>query len=461
MSNYNLEQTILKNIIVNENFMRKALPFIKSEYFEGPYHILFKELCKYVDKYNKLPTEEAFRIELDDTSALTEETYKETMKVVPYIFIVEEIEEQWILDKTEEWCRKRALFIGIMKSISIIDGKDEKLTENAIPDILTKALAVGFDTNIGHDYIDDFEHRYEFYHTDLQRIPSDLDYINKILKGGYPNKSLTIVMAGTAVGKSLFMCHTAAAALSMGFDVLYITMEMSEEKIAERIDANLFDVAIDQLENISLDMFKTKIKNIKSKTNGKLKIKEYPTGQPSAAHFRALLNELKLKKQFTPQIIIVDYLNICSSARYKFGGSINSNSYVKSIAEELRGLAIEFDVPIISATQVNRGGYDNSDPELTDTAESFGLTNVADIMFVLITDENLERDNQMMVKQLKNRYADVNKYRRFILGIDRQYMRLFDADEAAQNDVVKDRIDPPNISEINEEKNKEVKEFIF
>ena len=429
----NLEQTILRNILTDEKYMRKVLPFIKPEYFEGIYRTLFKETGKFVAKYNKLPTATSFKIELDQSDRLSSEQHNMAMDVLPYIFSDEKVDEQWLLDTTEKWCQDRAVYNAIMESISIIDGKHESLTKNALPDILTKALGVGFDTNIGHDYIENVDLRYDFYHTEEQRVPFDLDYFNKITKGGLPNKTLNIALAGTGVGKSLFMCHMAASALTQNLNVLYITLEMSEERIAERIDANLLNVPIDQIDKMSKDMFTTKVANISKQTTGKLIIKEYPTGSAHTGHYRGLLNELKLKKQFTPHIIFIDYLNICSSSRMKgMGGAINSYNYIKAIAEEIRGLAVEFDVPIVSATQTTRSGYGNSDVGLEDTSESFGLPATADFMFALISTEELEQQGQMMVKQLKNRYNDPTYHKRFVIGVDRSKMRLYDVDENQQ-----------------------------
>lgn len=429
----NLEQTILRNILTDEKYMRKVLPFIKPEYFEGIYRTLFKETGKFVAKYNKLPTSTSFKIELDQTDKLSSEQHNMAMDILPYIFSDEKVDEQWLLDTTEKWCQDRAVYNAIMESISIIDGKHESLTKNALPDILTKALGVGFDTNVGHDYIENVDRRYDFYHTEEQRVPFDLDYFNKITKGGLPNKTLNIALAGTGVGKSLFMCHMAASALTQNLNVLYITLEMSEERIAERIDANLLNVPIDQIDKMSKDMFTTKVANISKQTTGKLIIKEYPTGSAHTGHYRGLLNELKLKKQFTPQIIFIDYLNICSSSRMKgMGGAINSYNYIKAIAEEIRGLAVEFDVPIVSATQTTRSGYGNSDVGLEDTSESFGLPATADFMFALISTEELEQQGQMMVKQLKNRYNDPTYHKRFVIGVDRSKMRLYDVEETQQ-----------------------------
>jgi len=414
--------------------MRKVLPFVKPDYFEGVYRILFKEAGKFVGKYNKLPTAESFKIELDQTDKLTGEQYKIAVDILPQLFSKDAIDEQWLLDTTEKWCQDRAIYNAIMESISIIDGKHETMTKGALPDLLTKALSVAFDTNVGHDYVENYEERYDFYHTEEDRIPFDLEYFNKITKGGVPRKTLNIALAGTGVGKSLFMCHVAAGALVEGRNVLYITMEMAEERIAERIDANLLNVPIDQLPNLSREMFRTKVEDIARKTTGKLIVKEYPTGSAHSGHFRALLNELKLKRQFEPDIIFIDYLNICASSRMKgMGGAINSYSYIKAIAEELRGLAVEFNVPIFSATQTTRSGYGNSDVGLEDTSESFGLPATADLMFALISTEELEGLGQMMVKQLKNRYNDPTMHKRFVIGVDRGKMRLYDEDETEQN----------------------------
>jgi len=435
-----LEQTILRNLLTNEPYMRKVVPFLKKEYFEGVYQHIFTEVTKFVGKYNKLPTLEAFKIEIDQSDRLTDQMYTHAIDILPNIFERKEENEQWLLDTTEKWCQDRAVYRAIMESISIIDGKHEKLTKNALPDILQNALAVSFDTNIGHDYLENVDERYAFYHEQEERIPFDLDYFNRITKGGLPNKTLNIALAGTGVGKSLFMCHVAASALSQGRNVLYITMEMAEERIAERIDANLLNVPIDQLENMSQSMFKDRVRGIAERTNGKLIIKEYPTGQAHSGHFRALLMELKLKKKFVPELIFIDYLNICASSRMKsMGGAINSYTYIKAIAEEIRGLAVEFDVPIVSATQTTRSGYGNSDPGLEDTSESFGLPATADLMFALISNDELSSLGQIMVKQLKNRYNDPNVDKRFVVGVDRSKMKLYDVDESEQ-DLVDDDV---------------------
>jgi archaellum biogenesis ATPase FlaH len=373
---------------------------------------------------------EAFKIEVDEGGRLSDADYGQAMDLLPTIFKYEKENLEWLVESTEKWCQDRAVFNAVMESISIIDGKHASLQKNAIPEVLSTALGVTFDTNIGHDYIDNMDNRFEFYHMQEERIPFDLDFFNKITKGGLPNKTLNIALAGTGVGKSLFMCHVAANALVQGRNALYITMEMAEERIAERIDANLLNVPIDQLENLSKDMFTDRVKGIAEKTQGKLIIKEYPTGQAHTAHFRALLNELKLKKNFVPEIIFIDYLNICASSRMKgMGGAINSYSYIKSIAEELRGLAVEFNVPIVSATQTTRSGFSNDDVGLEDTSESFGLPATADLMFALISNEELNNLGKIMVKQLKNRYNDPTSNQRFTLKVDRSKMRLMDDDD--------------------------------
>ena len=435
--NINLEQTVLRNLLTNEEYTRKVLPFITPDYFDGVYRGIFKEIARFVADYNKLPTLEAFKIEIDQNNNLGEENYRVALELLPNIFTPEPENLEWLIERTEKWCQDRAVFNAVMESISIIDGKHATLQKNAIPDVLSKALGITFDTNIGHDYIENVDGRFDFYHQQEERIPFDLEYFNRITKGGLPNKTLNIALAGTGVGKSLFMCHVAASALSQGRNALYITMEMAEERIAERIDANLLNVPIDQLENLSKDMFTDKVSQIAAKTQGKLIIKEYPTGQAHANHFRALLNELKLKKNFVPEVIFIDYLNICASSRMKgMGGAINSYSYIKSIAEEIRGLAVEFNVPIVSATQTTRSGYSNDDVGLEDTSESFGLPATADLMFALVSNDELNSMGKIMVKQLKNRYNDPTKYQRFTLKVDRSKMRLTDDDDEG---VVDDR----------------------
>ena len=426
-----LEQTILRNLLTNDEYARKVAAFLQTDYFEGVYKNLFKEFTLFIAKYNKLPSMEAFKIEMDTGDRLNEEQYRHAVEILPNIFTPQSENLEWLIDRTERWCQDRAVFNAVMNSISIIDGKHPTLQKNSIPDVLTKALAVTFDSNVGHDYLENIDERFEFYHKQEERIPFDLDYFNRITKGGLPNKTLNIALAGTGVGKSLFMCHCAASALSQGRNVLYITMEMAEERIAERIDANLMNVDIGALEYMEEKKFKDRVKSIADKTHGKLIIKEYPTGQANTSHFRALLNELKLKKNFVPEIIFIDYLNICASSRMKsMGGSINSYTYIKAIAEEMRGLAVEFNLPILSATQTTRSGYSNDDIGLEDTSESFGLPATADLMFALISNDELANQNQMMVKQLKNRYNDPVTNQRFTIGVNRSKMKLYDIDNS-------------------------------
>jgi len=437
--NINLQQTILRNLLTNEEYTRKVLPFLAPEYFEGVYKETFKEVAKFVQKFNKLPTMEAFKIEVDEGGRMSEENYRQAMEMLPNIFTPEPENLDWLVESTEKFCQDRAVYNAVMESITVIDGKHPTLQKNGIPDILSKALSVTFDTNIGHDYLENVDGRYDFYHEQEERVPFDLEYFNKITKGGLPNKTLNIALAGTGVGKSLFMCHVAANALIQGRNVLYITMEMAEERIAERIDANLLNIPIDQLENLSKDMFRDRVADVQKQTQGKLIIKEYPTGQAHTSHFRALLNELKLKKNFVPEMIFVDYLNICASSRMKgMGGAINSYTYIKSIAEELRGLAVEFNVPIVSATQTTRSGYSNDDVGLEDTSESFGLPATADLMFALIANEELNNMGKMLVKQLKNRYNDPTTNSRFTIRVDRSKMRLSDDDQQDQDGISSD-----------------------
>lgn len=427
----NIQTTVLRNLLNNEEFLRRVAPYLKKEYFEGTARLLFDHVISFVGKYNKMPTKEALLIEISN-SKVSEDKLAELSAITNEVSRPEPIDMDWLLSTTEKWCKDRAVFLSIMKSIEIIDGKTD-LTENAIPEILQSALSVSFDQNIGHDYINNSDERFDFYHKQESRLPFDLEYFNKITKGGLPKKTLNIALAGTGVGKSLFMCHVGAAALTQGKNVLYITMEMAEERIAERIDANLMNMPIDQLENMDKRTFDDKIGKIAKKTVGKLIIKEYPTGSAHAGHFRALLKELELKKNFKPDLIFIDYLNICSSSRMKgLGGAVNTYSLIKSIAEELRGLAVEFNVPIVSATQTTRSGYGSSDVGLEDTSESFGLPATADLMFALISNEELEGLGQIMVKQLKNRYNDPTNYRRFIIGVDRSRMKLYDVEANAQ-----------------------------
>ena len=437
----NLEQKILKHLILDEEYTRKTLPFIKGEYFqESSEKLLFSEIESYVNKYNTMPTQEALAIEIDKRINLTDEQHKKTIALVKQITIDPEVSDtKWLIDATEDFCQEKAIYNGIMQSIQILDDKNknnaEKLDKGSIPKILADALSVSFDNHIGHDFIDDAETRYDFYHKVERRIPFDLDYLNRITKGGLAEKSLNIVLAGTGVGKSLFMCHCAAANLTMGKNVLYITMEMAEERIAERIDANLMNVELDRLIGMPKETYLKKVESLREKTKGKLIIKEYPTASANVNHFSHLLNELKLKRQFIPDIIYIDYLNICSSARMKMGSSINSYTYIKAIAEELRGLAVEHKLPIVSATQTTRSGFTNSDVGLEDTSESFGLPATADLMFALISTDELADLNQIMVKQLKNRYSDPTTNKRFVIGVDRAKMKLYDAEESAQTNI--------------------------
>jgi replicative DNA helicase len=426
--------------LTNEEYLRKVVPFLKPNYFEGPLKLIFKQVAAFVEKHNTLPTLEAFRIDLEQNEKISDDMFTEVSALLPEIFSPVDIDPDFLLEKTENWCQERALHIAIMESINILDGKNEKMTKNAIPEILSEALGVAFDTNIGHDYIDNAEDRYEFYTRVEEKLPFDIELLNKITKGGLPDKTLNIALAGTGVGKSLFMCHVGANALLQGKNVLYITMEMAEERIAERIDANLLDIPIDQLDKMPKTMFTEKVNNLAKKTVGKLIVKEYPTGAAHVGHFRALMKELKLKRSFVPDIVFIDYLNICSSSRMKsMGGAINSYTYIKAIAEELRGLAVEFAVPVVSATQTTRSGYTNSDPGLEDTSESFGLPATADLMFALVSNEELEQSGQIMIKQLKNRYNDPNKNKRFVVGIDRSKMRLYDV-EATDQTLIDDGI---------------------
>ncbi len=435
---------ILNHLLNNEDYCRRVIPYLEKEYFEGTHKTVFDLIAKFVAKHNKLPSGKILDLELRKIQA-PDDILNNAAKLISEIREKSDIDTDYLIKESEKWCKDRAVYIAIMNSIQIIDGKDKEKSEGAIPEILSNALGVSFDQAIGHDYIDNSEERYDFYNRVEERISWDLDYFNKITKGGIPNKTLNICLAGTGVGKSLFMCHCAASVLEQGKNVLYITMEMAEERIAERIDANLMDLPIHQLESLSKNVFNSKIQKIAQASIGKLIIKEYPTGAAHTGHFRALLNELKLKKKFAPDIIYVDYLNICSSSRMKaMGGSINSYTYIKAIAEELRGLAIEFNVPIVSATQTTRSGYSNTDVGLEDTSESFGLPATADLMFALISTEELEEMDQLMVKQLKNRYNDPTSYRRFVIGVDRSRMKLYDVEESAQTDLIGDSSSIPD-----------------
>ena len=435
-----IEQSILSNLINNEQYFRKSIPFLKQDYFQDRSHKLaFKLIDEYVKKYSSQPTTKALVIDLEEEPLNQDEI--DSVRTLINGLDTEPIKDsEWLVDQTEKFCQDKAIYNAIMNSINILDGKTDK-TKNAIPQILSDALAVSFDTNVGHDFLEDYESRYDFYHKKEQRIPFDLEYFNKITKGGIPNKTLNIALAGTGVGKSLFMCHCAAANLTRGNNVLYITLEMAEEKIAERIDANLLNVTVDELAMLPKDAYDKKIERVRGKTTGKLIIKEYPTATAGSANFRHLFNELKIKKGFVPDIVYIDYLNICNSSRMKQGGSVNSYTYIKAIAEELRGLAVEQNVPIISATQTTRSGFTNTDLGLEDTSESFGLPATADFMFALISSEELQDLNQMMVKQLKNRYSDPSTNRKFVIGVDRPKMKLYDVEQKAQADLADDKKD--------------------
>jgi replicative DNA helicase len=450
-----IETTILRNLVFNEDYSRKVIPFIQPDYFEQKTEkVIFEEIVQFIVKYGSAITVEALNIEVENRTDLTEDQIKD-IRDINNSLNDSPVDKQWLLDTTERWCRDRAIYLALMESIHIADGNDDKKNRDAIPTILSDALAVSFDNNIGHDYLQNYEERYEFYHRQEDKIEFDLEYFNKITKGGLPNKTLNIALAGTGVGKSLFMCHVASSVLLQGRNVLYITLEMAEERIAERIDANLLNVPIQQLVDLPRSMFENKVTSLSKKTQGTLIIKEYPTASAHSGHFKALLNELSLKKSFRPDIIFIDYLNICASSRYKSNLSVNSYSYIKAIAEELRGLAVEFNVPIVSATQTTRSGFGSSDVELTDTSESFGLPATADLMFALISTEELEQLGQIMVKQLKNRYNDPTIYKRFIVGIDRAKMRLYDCEQSAQKDI----LDSGQDDEYNDEDKKPKKSF--
>lgn len=436
-----IEETILSSLLNNEEYARKTIPFIKEEYFSTPeYKSLFSEIYAYLEKYNGLPNKEALHIIVEKRDDLNQDQYETITKTIDSLtYELEADKMEWMLDETEKFCQEKAVFNAVRRSILVLDGKDKELQKGSIPQLLSDALAVGFDTNIGHDFLENAEQRFEFYHTKEDKVEFDLEYMNKITKGGVSRKSLSICLAGTGVGKTLFMTHCAAANLMDNKNVLYITMEMAEERIAERIDANLLDVTLDELKLLKSETYHARMSSIHKKTTGKLVIKEYPTATANSNHFRFLLNELKLKKNFIPDIIYIDYLNICSSARVKHGANVNSYTYIKAIAEELRGLAVEFNVPIFSATQTTRGGYSNSDFGLEDTSESFGLPATADFMIGLISSEELESLGQIMIKQLKNRWGDVSEPKRFVVGIDRSKMRLFDIEQSAQDRVMNDK----------------------
>ena len=431
-----IENEILSNLINDEEYVRKVIPFIKEDYFsDAEDRKVFSVVKEFVTKYNSPPSKSALLIALQEDRSVSEDLYVKCETVINSLNPDEKTDKNWLVDETEKFCKDKAVYNAIMQSIQIIDGSDKQHSKDALPSILSDALSVGFDNNVGHDYIENAEERYEFYHRLEEKIPFDLDYFNRITEGGLSNKTLNVALAGTGVGKSLFMCHMAAGCISQSKNVLYITMEMAEERIAERIDSNLMNVAIQDLKDLSRSMFNERIERIRNKIQGRLVIKEYPTASAHAGHFKALLGELKIKRNFVPDIIFIDYLNICASSRFRANANANSYTIIKSIAEELRGLAVEFDLPIVTATQTTRSGYSNSDVELTDTSESFGLPATADLMFALISTEELEQQGQLMVKQLKNRYSDPTKNKRFMLGIDRSKMRLYDLDNEAQQNI--------------------------
>ena len=453
MATERIETTILRNLLFTEEYYRKVVPFLKADYFQE-YHekIVFEEIADFAAKYDKIPTKEVLTINLQNRNDLTDDAYKDSVQTVQEL-TDEWVDYEWLLDATEKWCQDRAIYLALMRSIKIADGGDKKISKDAIPSILQEALAVSFDEHIGHSYTEQAEERYDFYHRKEEKVPFDLEKFNFITKGGLSNKTLNVALAGTGVGKSLFMCHCAGAALTQGYNVLYITCEMAEEKIAERIDANLLNVPVKDIVDLPEVLFTSKVNEIARKTQGKLIIKEYPTASAHAGHFKALLSDLKLKKDFKPDIIFVDYLNICASVRYK-GAIVNSYTYVKAIAEELRGLAVEIGVPIVSATQTTRSGFGNSDPDLTDTSESFGLPATADFMFALISTEELEQQGRIMVKQLKNRYSDLVTSRKFMVGIDRSKMKLYDVADSASEINISDEDTGEQLSQFAESQNR-------
>ena len=439
-----MEKIILANLINNDEYSRKVLTFLKPEYFyDNNDRIVFKLIDDFCKKYNELPSKEALSIDLSNLNDISEDQFKQTKEIIDNLNVDDNTKIDWLIDRTEEFCQSKAIYNAIRQSIKILDDK-EVVTKNSIPKLLQDALQVSFDTHIGHDFIEDYDERFDSYHKKENRVDFDITYLNKITNGGLPDKTLNVILAGTGVGKSLAMCHMAAHNLMCNKSVLYITLEMAEERIAQRIDTNLLNISLDDLLLLPKDLYTKKIDKVKETTKGKLIIKEYPTAAASTLHFRALLQELHLKKNFKPEIIFVDYLNICSSARMKPGNSVNSYTYIKAIAEELRGLAVEFNVPIISATQTTRSGFTNSDPGLEDTSESFGLPATADFMFALISTEELEQLGQIMVKQLKNRYSDPNTYKRFVIGVDRGKMRLFDTEQSAQTNIADSGQDIPD-----------------
>ena len=431
-----IETVILQNLANDDEYMRKVIPFLKRDYFlDNSDKIIYDKIKDFIDQYNAIPSKDALVISVQNDKSLNEDQYKEVAEAILQLEPTDH-NKDWLYKETEKFCKDKAIYNAILSSIAIIDGRDKARTEDGIPQLLQEALGVCFDNNVGHDYIDSSDQRFEFYHKIESRIPFDLDYFNKITNGGMPNKTLNVCLAGTGVGKSLFMCHVAASVLAQNKNVLYITLEMAEERIAERIDANLMNITMDQLKDLPKAIFDNRIEKIKDRTQGKLIIKEYPTAGAHTGHFKALLNELQLKRQFKPDLIVIDYLNICASSRFKGGANINSYTLIKSIAEELRGMAVEENVPILSATQTTRGGYGNTDVELTDTSESFGLPATVDFMFALISTEDLEAMNQLMVKQLKNRYNDPTINKRFVIGVDRAKMKLYDLEQSAQKNIM-------------------------
>ena len=435
-----IEKTILSGLMYNETYIRKVIPFLKDEYFDNlDDKLLFQNIKTYVDKYNGLPTKEALRIAVEENEKLNEDRYNSINAVIDTLEYDANTDIDWIVEKTEKFCQDKALYNAVRESILVLDSKNSELDRGSIPELLTKALGVSFDSNIGHDFLEDADSRFDFYHLKEEKISFDLDMFNKITKGGLSKKSLSIALAGTGVGKSLFMCHCAAANMMAGLNVLYITMEMAEERIAERIDANLLDFTLDELRDVPKDVYQKRLARVKAKTHGKLIVKEYPTASAGSGHFRHLMSELRLKKNFKADVVYIDYLNICMSSRLKVGSNVNSYTYIKAIAEELRGLAVEFNVPIMSATQTTRSGFGNSDVGLEDTSESFGLPATADFMFALISSEELDQLGQILVKQLKNRWGPIDQHKRFVIGIDRSKMKLYDAEISAQDGVVDDR----------------------
>lgn len=444
-----LEETILSGLVTNEDYTRKVLPFIRKDYFDIPNHqIVFDEVSCHFEKYNSLPSKQSLLIAIDNNTHINEEMFKEITALVKSLDLTDK-KTDWLVDTTEKFCQDKAIYNAVRESISILDGQNKKLDKGAIPSLLSEALGVSFDGHVGHDFIEDASSRYDFYHLKEDRVAFDLEMFNKITRGGLSKKSLSVIMAGTGVGKTMLMTHMASANLAASKNVLYITMEMAEEKIAERIDANLLDLTIEQLYAVNKTAYEKRMERFKAKTEGKLIIKEYPTATASTAHFRALLNELRLKRDFIPDIIYIDYLNICASSRIKYSANVNSYTYIKSIAEEIRGLAVEFELPVVTATQVNRTGFNSSDIDLENTSESFGLPATADFMVALISSEDLDQLGQVMVKQLKNRWNDLNYHRRFVIGVDRSKMTFYDVEESAQEDIMHDGpiMDKTNVHE--------------